>query len=1329
MPRQNTLWTVLPRGGRSGKLRFTVHVAPRLVIDTGNGRLSDFPDWVNWPATLADARFSLHLPETGAKAARLVSAPDSARWRALFDQATLVRGHSFTGRENRLVRSYPVSHVLSFLSDRWGRFGATAVDAPPSYDDLAQDGAFGPIGFEEVTVGSHGKSGYTRRAELTETLENKLEANGAVPFNPADVDTADGLGRAFLQAERFHQRGRRPGSGPLPVQPREHLDVHQVIAATREYRGLQRVLGLALEFEVDDPAVTALLTGPATQTWASLQITWSTSPPPATGRADVLPRTRCLIGGNRFEAAPRDADASDVDRGMLRVGLGDRFTVVPVDPDGGALLSRQFADNVTRSRVVDGSRLKKRSEAGADRFSLPALRSAGLSVARAGRAAELVKAFDRAAEANSAAYDQNGNPRSATLDLYADDLVRGHRWDVRDLADPSWRSLMAREGAYVFERDGQSVNTAEEGQVTLAPSTSGDPDDTDLYLGESLMRWAGWSLAVDRIGRALQPDGTLADPEPVQDEDFPFTTRFTVPPGSLPRLRFGHAYTFRARAVDLAGDSVSFTQQDLFPNETGLRTPEVTYRRFDPVPPPHVLLRKPQTVGESVNRMVIRSENAGGSTAESHRHVLPPRTSQAIAEQHGMLDADANGHPMRTDLYQLLAIRDAARLEDLPGAQQGTGANADTWFFDTDSLPVTYLPDPLARQLLIRGLPGSTTELAAPALGSWPEASSLRLRLISGTSDGWSWAGGVLKVAVAPGHEYRLLLSSRLADGDLNMMGVWDWIKRWATAWNAAHPSSTPIDLAALRTAVAEGRHPMITPGQAVTLVHAVRAPLAKPSVKHMETPDRAPAATRLALKGEVLFDRRSTGTLDVLASWKEPVDGGPGTADPVTPRTFQDTPLSLRIGRAPEPSPGDDRKDIDGGHDFGDTRHRVVTYTGLATSRYAEHFREETTVLLAGGRVTLGALEPATLKVTDAVSGLPLAPAPTGSTDPATAEGDYILDPATRVLTRTAGGTLSDDAELVVSYVAPGIYASSDEEERTILSTAQPAPPVVRQVVPLFRWDAPATDQSRRRGNAVRIYLERPWWSSGAGEKLGVVLVSSSTEPPQALRPYLTMQGVDPTVTDYLLPPYPRLASFPRTTKSATGVTLAEVPGTTVTIAGHDVSFDAARDLWYADVELVAPNGAPPAAWLPFVRLALVRYQPNSLDGYSVSKVVHAPMAQLSPERKATLVRGSGTATISVTGPAYTGNSWLATTRPSMRAVVEQANPAVPDPHLRWEEITGSAVALSATGSSAQTTWTGTVATTGGPYGNAPRRVCITETERHLGGTGRVVYLDVLAL
>ncbi|MFE8013970.1 hypothetical protein ACFU3O_14655 [Streptomyces antibioticus] len=146
-------------------------------------------------------------------------------------------------------------------------------------------------------------------------------------------------------------------------------------------------------------------------------------------------------------------------------------------------------------------------------------------------------------------------------------------------------------------------------------------------------------------------------------------------------------------------------------------------------------------------------------------------------------------------------------------------------------------------------------------------------------------------------------------------------------------------------------------------------------------------------------------------------------------------------------------------------------------------------------------------------------------------------------------------------------------------------------------------------------------------------------------------------------------------------------------------------------------------------MRLALVRYQPDSLDGCSVSKVVQAPMVQLSPERRTTLVRGSGRATVSVTGPAYTGNSAQPTARPSIRAAVEQANPAVPDPHLRWEEIIGSAVGLSATGSSTQTTWTGTVATTGGPYGNAPRRVCVTETEQHQGGVGRVVYLDVLAL
>lgn len=65
--------------------------------------------------------------------------------------------------------------------------------------------------------------------------------------------------------------------------------------------------------------------------------------------------------------------------------------------------------------------------------------------------------------------------------------------------------------------------------------------------------------------------------------------------------------------------------------------------------------------------------------------------------------------------------------------------------------------------------------------------------------------------------------------------------------------------------------------------------------------------------------------------------------------------------------------------------------------------------------------------------------------------------------------------------------------------------------------------------------------------------------------------------------------------------------------MAGHRVEFDPARDLWFADVDLLITE----TQW-PFVRLALVRYQPNSLPGLSISKVVKTDFCQLPPARKA---------------------------------------------------------------------------------------------------------------
>ena len=75
----------------------------------------------------------------------------------------------------------------------------------------------------------------------------------------------------------------------------------------------------------------------------------------------------------------------------------------------------------------------------------------------------------------------------------------------------------------------------------------------------------------------------------------------------------------------------------------------------------------------------------------------------------------------------------------------------------------------------------------------------------------------------------------------------------------------------------------MFEPFRMLTLVHAVRQPLARPRVPHQA--DREPAgrdATFAIIQRLIHLDRKSTGRLDILASWQEPVDLGPGQTRPL---------------------------------------------------------------------------------------------------------------------------------------------------------------------------------------------------------------------------------------------------------------------------------------------------------------------------------------------------------------------------------------------------------------------------------------------------------------
>jgi len=71
------------------------------------------------------------------------------------------------------------------------------------------------------------------------------------------------------------------------------------------------------------------------------------------------------------------------------------------------------------------------------------------------------------------------------------------------------------------------------------------------------------------------------------------------------------------------------------------------------------------------------------------------------------------------------------------------------------------------------------------------------------------------------------------------------------------------------------------------------------------------------------------------------------------------------------------------------------------------------------------------------------------------------------------------------------------------------------------------------------------------------------------------------------------------------------------VAVLGYEPQYNESRQLWYVDVAI-----DPGSKMWPFVRLALARYQPESIEGCHLSPHVLADYTQLTPERTASVSR-----------------------------------------------------------------------------------------------------------
>jgi len=1282
---QRLVWTLLPNGLRgASRARASVLVSPRLTLtpDEAPFNLSKFPAFLDWPSTLANANFRVQVNGGATVNASVVSAPDDSVWKAMFPATTFVRPWAFdaAGLRNKVVLSYPVAHVAALIETLYGETALSAQEKLPKRRDLAQVVVGRPPGAaagrgvggvrpkplaprevldrlrgEQQRIREAARSGAarslagfglmgdpTQALDLLQAYHTPLQSPQTGSYKPNEQP--DGYAAKFpgkpnpMRHAMWETHKRAPLAKPADF--KNLIDFHQIVAALCQYPELNRLCGLVVELEFDRPPQGAAIT---------LQLL----PPLAPANpSDVFPRIVVNNVGATFCAAKRSPASPIVDR-YLRLSDQD-YGLFQMDVDGAGMKVKNLRESLTRElpeefdedefEDVEDKRDQPKVEPDA---GLPALRTGGLMLAERRRDLSLAGLFQNAASMQTAL-----ESAAATPTLYAEDIIRGYRIDVLDREVGRWRSLFFRKTDFRFKNTGGVHQTPrEEGMARLAASGSADDSNTDIIkIHEGLASWTGWSLAAPEPGRLIRADEEGLPPVREESEEtppgLPLETKYSTVPGTLPRLRFGRTYAMRARLVDLAGASEEFIESSAHPN--GAQTSWATFRRHEPIEPPGLALVRqggvvdPVHDGESMQRIALRSWN---DTTEKNtipteqvvrRHGVPTRVGHRFAELHGAMDTGPGGS-IDPSLYGLLTAKDQPLAEiAIDRGKSAATAKPERYAYADAEFDLPYIPDPLAIGVAIRVVGADGVDPAKihnfrlyPAGARWPHAAPFKI--VAGEfampDAKFDEASREFRIPMKKAERARVFISSILPRGAIGMMAVREMIQK---------RNPTPAVIAAVEQRIASGQHWMFTPRRMVEVVHAVQKPLIAPVMLNLTIGrDLGDAAARPGIESLPLH-AKSTARVDMDGEWQEPVDD-PGdlqaAAAPYSRREHAHA-FSKKIAR--NATPDNRYRYFTGRHVFSNTSYRRVAYTLHATSRYKEFFAPE---------------------------------------------------------------IRNDESQLKVT---------SSKRVGWVPNAAPPPPPKVLYVIPTFGWArSSASDRatSLRAGGGLRIYLDRPWMTTGFTEMLGVVLPHISSghpvSPTKADSEYagsVTMWGADPiwTSTSKILDASPPLNAFPlaRTSGPITfeGSGLPAEEGTDLPpgafrhtglphpqvmdddqpyanrilldVAPHVVGYDAQRQLWYSDIVIRPPSGQ----YYPFVRLALARYNPISVNRAHLSTMAITEFQQLAADRLAIVTKGAGSAKISVHGTA--ADSVAGPSIGERFEVLIQTLASGADPDLDWRTV-----------------------------------------------------------
>lgn len=1281
--KQKIIVTALPNGINAKGGNWKISAAIGLQVEDVDTTLQNVPDMLNWIELVKNAKFIVQLNGNNVEA-KVTSKPvDVELWKNLFTPTVKVKSFQQEDLSNMPIASYPVKHIVSFI-----KFVAEATgknhssDLPPgSYfidNPIMQSLSDYTVGeFKRKTRLEFKPADFVNPKRTGRVLRDMLNKMKVIPFDPKANPEMD-----FAQVKNFHGVYSTPNVANYTPIPPPNFEFHQVLAALSNYPQLLRRLGLIVDLEFPAPGVAVKIIGTPNVRVVPSGINFQTS------TQYVCPATAYLKTASGFY--PKALDGSSIDKGYLKIN-SDGFTVFQVDTDGAALKMCQQMDTLVLKRarhiffaaeggLPDANGIPVFNNEAPRKEGLPSNRSAGIAVAKDGRAAAINASFKRMADWKTKLMNGSGAPQGATGNnatwvltnelMFADDLNLGYRMDIMPEGS-KWFSLHKRNNRYSYIKNSNEIEIPgiemDEGFIQTAASEEQTETGPQLKVGEAIARWEGWSLSVPRPGSSLN-DPMIDGDNDVYDKskpgnaakeeakyktpgtaDFKLNVRPMIEKGSLPMLRFGKRYSIKIRTVDMAGNSVDLETK---PEDPGVAiVSNIRYMRYEPVEVPALVLGTPVKDGESAEVVVIRSnegisvaqyennnvdsKHTGPFSDQSIRHVKPPRSTVEMATTHSMLDKGmgaANGIAAKAIYNDIVPNKD-------PFVEEANNSHVMKVVDGNQKVVnIEYLVDPMAA--------GVTFYLSANDPNPKPADVESLTRRVSFYTDPEITSDAQADGLVINYESWmKNVLSFRVVLREADVPSVkWDAVERklivslqkgvmfrmnYATFWKPSDiiKYSGTLEMMGLNNLtsavgqrIARGQHWMFSPFREISFVHAVQQPLSKvgaqpvPAIPQL-IPERDFGDTFANLHIKLLAHGPSTGKLDIAAEWTEWVDDVTHT----------------------EPGPNllnDDVKRIP-------TKATVYHFTTpYLVFEYA--FGEQI------------------------VKGNPFGPIQHKFNDTKHRKITYKAIATTRY------------REYFYQLIADKGNAFPLTRENTfkdvviIPSSARPVAPQVEYVIPNFEWERNTNGLTTvtARISGLRVYMRRPWYSSGEGEQLGVVVYLNINDNFNSGSVPVTTWGTDPTKLSAALPDgiRPNLQKFLKVTEgnAIPMVSTVENPDKKVSVVAYDVKYDKERQLYYADIMMDFKS-----AYFPFVRLALARFQRHSvkkgMDDCCLSAIVQTDYIQIPPPRLSSLkfagpknvitVAISGTIPNIPQAPHY---------RPKIHFLIEEIDyPATEDTHI----------------------------------------------------------------